>query len=373
MPELRALISRHLRATVRGRAARAGAVLFVLGLITALVLPADAARGAGLAALGSLFVLALFVSGFAIGAGGALPEDRISGREGWLAALAPAGWQRRLAIVLSAWGLAVVMGGAGGLLIGTLMGVARPDATFQAHTPVALPEGAVLAASSTPVPIPLDGRDADVELEIDVRPLYSRALNAAPADIVEVTWSSGADGGSLLASARGPLRLTVPAGASSVRLGLNTERVRLRLTGARRLDGTRSPLLALTWAGLLLGLLAGAVAPLAVLFSRATTGQTAAAAAFCLLLFGATRQGLTTLAGDLNADGLMSLAPGLLRAVAWIAPDAPLLHIVSEAGALRAPGVASAGLVVPAIAYAVVTTFLACAPVPRRFAEGRNA
>ncbi len=370
MHELSALTSRHLRATLRGRAARVGAVLFLLGLAAAVVLP-DARRGGGLALLGSLLVLTFFVSGFAVGAGAALPEDRVAGREAWLAALAPQGWKRRLAVVVSGWLLAVGMGLFGGLAVGGLVAALRPALPLRAHSAVALPAEAVLAAGGASVTIDLAPGASHRDLELDVRPLFR--LSGVPVDRVRVAWQAGAAQGALLASVRGPLRLQPPAGATSVRLALETPRVRLRLVAARRLGPEQAPWLGVTWAGLLLGLLAGTVVPVAVLFSRVTTAQTASAVAFLLLLFGASKHTLITLAGDLEPEGLMAFAPGLLHAVSWIAPDAPLWHIVAEAGALRAPGAAAAGLLLPALLYTVVVALLACVPAPRCCATGVNA
>jgi len=369
MSELYALTVRHLRSTLRGRAARAGAVIFVLGLGAALLLP-DGTRG-GLVLLAGLLVLVLFVSGFAVGAGAALPEDRVAGREAWLAALAPPAWKRRLAVVLAGWLLAVGMGLAGGIVVGALASVVRPDLTLRAHRAVPMPAGAVLAVGKPAVTLDLQPDADHADLEIDVRPLY-RLADGMPVDRVAIAWQAGGDSGVLQASARGPLRLRPGPAARSVRLELQTQRVRLRLGDARRLGGTRAPLLAIAWTGLLLGLLAGAVAPVAVLFSRATTVQTAAAAAFVLLLFGATKHVLITLASDLQPEGWLSIAPGLLRASAWIAPDVPLLHLIAEAGALRAPGLGAAGLLLPALLYTVLASVPACVPAPRALATGVN-
>ncbi|MDJ0520550.1 MAG: hypothetical protein QNJ90_00595 [Planctomycetota bacterium] len=369
MAELVALTSRHLRATLRGRATRAGAVLFVLALAATLLLPD--ASGGGLLLLAGLLVLTFFVSGFAVGAGAALPEDRVAGREAWLASLAPPGWKRRLAVVLAAWSLAVVMGVLGGLAVGGLALIARGDLALDTHEPIALPERALLAPGAAPTAVALPPGGAGRTLEIDVKPLYR--LQRAPPDRVRIAWSAAGQRGTLEASARGPLRLVPPAGANSIELALETQRIRLRLAEARRLEPAGSPLVAIVWTGLLLGLLAGAVAPIAVLVSRATTGQTASAAAFLLLLFGATKHGLIGMAADLHIGGWLAFAPDLLRTVAWIAPEAPLLHLVAEAGALRAPGVAAAGLVLPALLYTAITAVPACVPAPAALSRGVNA
>ena len=235
-----------------------------------------------------------------------------------------------------------------------------------------MPVGAVLVAGEPAVTLALRTRPRPADLEIDVRPLY-RLTGGVPVDRVAVAGRPAVPPVSCRRRRAVPLRLRPHRTHAPSVLALRTPRVRLRLQAARRLGATQSPLLAITWTGLLLGLLAGAVAPVAVLFSRATTVQTAAAAAFLLLLFGATKQALITLAGDLQPEGLLALATGFLRASAWIAPDAPLLHLVAEAGSLRAPGIGAAGLLVPALLYTVVAAVPACVPAPRAFATGVNS
>jgi hypothetical protein len=369
MAELLALTSRHLRTTLRSRAARAGAVCFLLALAATTLLPAGSQGG--LLLLAGLLVLALFVSGFAVGAGAALPEDRVAGREAWLAALAPPAWKRRLAVVLAAWILTVSMGLLGGLAIGLLTLFSGRGLELHAHETVALRGQPLLTAGAEPAVIDLPAGGIGEQLEIDVRPLYR--LDGVPVDRVRIAWEAGGASGTFEASARGPLTLAPPAAARSLRLTLATQRVRLRLTAARRLAPGPGPLLAVVWTGLLLGLLAAAVAPVAVLVSRGTTAQTASAAAFLLLLFGATKEGLIEMAADLDLGGWLAFAPDLLRGCAWIAPDAPLLHLVAEAGALRAPGVAALGLVLPALLYTALACVPACVPAPARFSAGVNA
>jgi len=370
--ELLALTSRHLRGILRGRGARIGMLLFALGILATLLLPDPAAGGAGVALLGSLLVLVLFVTGLAVAAGSVLPEDRVAGREGWLSALAPAGWQRRLSVILAAWLLAVGFGAVGGLVIGIALPLARPGVALRAHAPVPLPAGAVLTAGGAPVRI--EAVPGGSDLEIDVRPLFSRTSSFAPVDRAEVSWTA-ADGshGVIQASARGPLRLAVPDGATDLRLALRTPRIRLRLTAGRSLGAPRSIPLTLAWTGFLLGLLAAAVVPVAVLVSRTTTGQTASAAAVCLLLLGTTRHLLVSLAADLDVQGGLAFASGLLHALGRIAPDVPLLHLIGEAAALHAPGAAASALVLPVLAYTAVVGCLACVPAPRVLREGVNA
>jgi hypothetical protein len=128
----------------------------------------------------------------------------------------------------------------------------------------------------------------------------------------------------------------------------------------------------LAWAGLLLGLFAGTVVPAAVLISRATTGQTAAGAAFSLLLLGSLKGGLLALAARLPPHGLGAIVPPALAGFARLAPDAAVLDVLAEVTARRAPALGMLASAGPALLYTLLVACLACAPVPPRFARGVN-
>ena len=324
---------------------------------------------ASLVLLGGLFVVLLVVTGFAVGAGTVLPEDRVAGREAWLATLAPPAWKRRLAVVLSGWLLAVGLGLVGGTLAGVVGTLVRDDIVPRAARAVPMPEARMIGGSEPlRIALPADA-DPGSELELEVRPLI-RGMNLI--DAATVVWSTETGSGSLRVPVRGPIRLVPPEGSREVGLAIMTRNVRMRLVEARLLGRARAPVPVLAWVGLLLGLCAGAVAPVAVLLSRVTTGQTAAAGAFCLLLLGAVKGGMRELAARLEPEGFQSVVPVLLEGFAWLAPDAPILAVLVEATDQRAPPLGAFGLVLPALAYTVVVAVLASVPAPARLREGAN-
>ena len=368
MHELLALTQRHLRTTLRSRGARVAAATFLLTAGAAPLLVGPGAEGASLLLLVLLLVIVLFVTGFAAGAGTVLPEDRVAGREAWLAALAPPGWKRRLSVVLAGWLLVAGLGLAAGAVAGVVVRIAQPTVDLRiAH---ALPlAGTPLLGGGAPVVIALPPAGAGLrEIEIDVRPLFA-GYEEAPVDRVEVLWSTGAAQGRVPASVRGPVRILPPEGAGRIELALLTPRVRLRLVAARRLGPARATIPTLAWAGLLLGLFAGAVVPVGVLVSRATSGQTAAAAAFSVLLLGTVKGGLLDLAARLAPTGLTSVVPALLGAFAHLAPNVRLLELLAETSAQRAPALGVLATAGPTLLYTVLVAALACVPPPAWWAR----
>ena len=361
-----ALTSRLLRTSLRSRMAAATAILFGVGLVLVLWLGTRETHAAGVLLLGGLALVAFLVTGASVGAGSVLPEDRIAGREEWLSTLAPPAWQRRLAAVLAGWGLATALGLVGGLLVGALALALRPDVTFHRQATLAVPEQHISRGPDRPVQLPLDGRAGMVE--VDVRPRFDFYRRGQPVDRIDLRWRAGTVGGEREIPARGAVRLDVPAGATTLELSSLTEHVQVRVVGARRLTGTASALTVLGWSGLLLGLLAGAAAPIAVLVSRRTTAQTAAAAAFSLLLLGAARGTLLELAGQVDPEGWMRVAPALLQSLAWVAPDVAIFPVFEEVVAGRLPTVTPG----TALLYTAIAAALACLPTPRPFRQGVN-
>ena len=169
MTELLALTGRHLRTSARSRAARAALVALAVGLFLA-AYTGRAMPSASLLLIGALFVVLLVVTGFAVGAGAVLPEDRVAGREAWLATLAPAGWKRRLAVVLAGWLLAVGLGVVGGALAGFVGGLARDDLAMRAWTAVPLPEARMVGGAEPlrrGLPDPVVDRDLELGELVD--------------------------------------------------------------------------------------------------------------------------------------------------------------------------------------------------------------
>jgi hypothetical protein len=368
-----ALLLRQGREFGRRRLTRIAALIFVIGLVAVAV---RAPGSDSLWMLAALLGLALLAAGAAAGAGTTLPDDRVSGREAWLATLAPAAWQRRAAIALGAWTRAVGIGALGGALLGAVAGSLDPFALRTSETLAVKRHGVIRPAGQgaeggpawrVRVPPGAEGRI----LEVDVRPLFARTIS--PIDRVAFTWAAGGEHGVAAASVRGPLRVPVPAGGGWVDVALRTPDVTMRVRAADVLGAPVGDLRAFFLLGLLVGLSAGAAGPLAVLVSRATTGQTAAAAAFCLLLFGVVKAPLLTLAADLDLEGTAAVAATVLRGLARLAPDLALLERIGDAVAGRAPGAAALPGALPAVLYAAVGLVLAALPLPRGLREGANA
>ena len=376
--ELLALIGRHLREITRDRLTRAVVVLFAVGIAVALYVGSQAVHGDALVVVAVLVFLAVGVAGVAVGVGSALPEDRVAGREAWLSTLAPAAWKRRVAAALAGWLLAVAGGALGGLLAGLAASIVPPAPVLHASRAVPVPAEAFVPAApdageagatwTLPWAPPAQ---AGATLDLDVRPRFRRLVT--PIDRVDLAWTCGARQGELTTSVRGSVRIPLESGDDALQLASRTPHVDVRVLGARILCGPVPPPLALTLAGLLLGLLAGSVAPVAVLVSRATTGQTAAAAAACLLFFGTTRGALLDLATGIQGEGASAVASTVFGVVSRLAPDTPMFHVVSELSALRALGPAALALALPALLYTAVVLLLVAVPAPRARFEGVDA
>lgn len=368
--EVWTLTARLLRTTLRSRAALATVLVFMLGVLVAAWLGVRESHVTGVLLFGPLALLAFVVTGAAVGASSVLPEDRAAGREEWLATLAPPAWKRRLAAVLSGWLLAVLLGTAGGLLLGALTAGLRPDVSLRTHRPLALPQETVSAGAQRPVVLELVpvARSGDV-VEVEVRPRFRLHGPGGLVNRLRLRWRAGAEQGEREVSARGAVRFEPPEGAARLELTSATPNVQLRVVAARWLGPQCSPVWALGLTGLLLGILAGAAAPIGVLLSRQTTGQTAAAAAFSLLLLGAARESLLAFAGSLEADGWTGGAPAVLQTVVWLAPDVAVFGVIEQVLA----GLVPAGLPVAALIYTVLATGVACVPAPRLGRSGESA
>jgi hypothetical protein len=205
-------------------------------------------------------------------------------------------------------------------------------------------------------------------IEVDIRPRFDFYRHGSPVDRIRMQWRAGDEHGERDVSARGAVRFNVPAGADELKLASLTPHVQLRALAARRLGPPRSPLLGLAWSGFVLGILAGAAAPLAVLVSRRTTAQTAAAAAFSLLLLGAARSTLLELAGQMDPEGWTRIAPALLEAVAYVAPQVGFFGIFADVVDGRIP----AAFPFAALLYTGLAGLLACLPAPRALRQGAN-
>lgn len=380
MREIAILAGRHLRSILRSRAARVLALLFLLGLLAAIWLPGGDARIGGTIVLAALLAVALLVFGVVAGIGNRLPEDRRMGRTEWILTTSPEPWKHRVAIVAAAWFLAVAVGGACGLAAGLTsnmwapefelhdarnLTVPPPHARQHAHVPVA-PTTEEPGPAWT-LPLPAERIHGKARLEIEIRPLYQRGR----ADFVDLSWTTDQGGGAdLRASVWTPLQIELPAGASALTFRARDTLVGVRVRAARLLTEGPPPALGLIWAGLLLGIMAAAAAPIAVFVSRFTSGATASAAAFVLLIYGSVKAPLFEfLARVPGQKGATLHAMELLEGVSLAAPKLDLISVIGENAAGRALGSEVLAVLPPIFLYLLVGTLLVAAPMPARWAE----
>jgi hypothetical protein len=306
----------------------------------------------------------------------------------WLGSLAPARWKHRLAVVLATFALTLGCGLLGGIGAGATLALAAPDFELRAARPVALPRGEsgarlVLTASSggrlrgpsVTIPLPGGAREGAARLEIDVRPRFELDPDAGygAATLVDTLpiriEVEGLAPEQRTVSVRRPLRIALSPTATSVTLSNQGTDAHLRLLRARVLGAERSPFAAMVLAGLLLGLMACAVAPLAVFLSRFTSGATASAAALALLLFGSAKGALLGLASDLAYSGSAAWAFGILETVGHIAPRIEIAACLTELAGGRSFDTASAWGLLPLVLYAAVGLALVALPLPGAIGE----
>ena len=337
MDELLALAGRHVRSALRTRATWVLAVLHVALVLIAVGL-FGGASGGGNAVWLVLSVLCLLVIGVGASAGGALPGDRLRGREAWLRAHGPAPWMHRLAPVLAGAFLALAVGVLGGLVASAAVTIGASSFRVRSSTSVPLardtagrlPRVAVALEGrpppppvvvTLPAPVPAGGR----RLEVVFRPHFDG--RAAHRDDVGIL--HGVDGGALrplAVNVHQPLRIDLPAGATRVALRHAGPHVGLGLRRARLLAPPRGPFMTLLVAGLLLGLMAACATPVAVLVSRFTSGATASAAALAVLLHGAVHDALLGMTAAVSADGGVAVATSVLGALGSLTPDIAVLE-----------------------------------------------
>ncbi len=388
MRELVSLAGRHVRSALRARAAWVLGVVYLLALIALGLFPASHSGGGGTLVFLVLGALAAVLGGVAASAGGALPADRQRGRTEWLGSLAPARWKHRLAVVLATFVLTLGCGLLGGIGAGATLSLAAPDFELRTTEPVALPRdgsgarlvltaatGGVEAGHPVTIRLPDGTRAGDARLELDVRPRVELDPEAghSAATLVDTLpigiQIEGQEPERRTVSVRRPLRITLPLTATSVTLVNHGSRAHLRLLRARVLGQERSPFLAMVLAGLVLGLMAAAVAPLAVFLSRFTSGATASAAALALLLFGSAKGALLGLASDLDYSGTGAWAFGLLEAVGQVAPRIEITACLTElAGGRSFDSVGAWGLL-PLLLYAAIGLTLVAVPIPGAVGE----
>ena len=384
MRELRALVGRHLRATLRGRGSRialAASLIVFLGVLLA-------SRGEGMArstlTLASFLVVGVIAFGTAAWAGVLLPADRAEGRAVWLTSLAPSGAMQRLSAAATGMILAVAVAVAGSAVLAFVLPVLLADASVRVAREVQLPErlrvgrGRRSVAEAT---LDLGGPVAAGEaLELVVSPLYFGVGREAPEDATRqpllLAWTIRGDGETVTGTAslpRGaPVAVPLPAGARTFVLSSRGPRVDLVVQEARVLGGERPLLPTLLLAGLVLGLTAATVAPVSVAISRWTSAPTATTAAFVVAVAGGLRFLLPDLALP-DAGRLHEVGLAIVGGVAHLAPDLGALGVLGEPAAGRALEGVDPGDLLPLVLYAIVGLLVVALPTRAEPARGRSS
>lgn len=360
MGSLLPLAAAGLARRVRARATPVLAGALPLGLGAAATMSGGAVdAGAGPAVEAALLVLGILCVALAVGSGGALPADRASGVDAWLAASAASPLGLRVAPAVAGAALSLGAAALGALLaLGALAVAGRmPDAEIVTPVPVAGPVRLVgNAAESTTLTLPgTAGRP--VTLIVDGRTVY-RTREATARTSIPVWIGTGADATVHALPLRGSTRLAFPGG-STVRLRAADPDLAYVLREVAVVRGARAPFLNLLFAGLLLGLGLAVGAPLATLLSRFTSGPTAALSAATLLGLGLVHGPLLGLAADAEGAPGGRAAAAVLRAAATVAPDLSGLAVLGDAARGRAIPIGSALLGLgPALGHAALVTAL---------------
>ena len=384
MREAGALIGRHLRAMLRGRSSRialAASLIVFLGVLLA-------TRGDGVSrstlTLASFLVVGVIAFGTAAWSGALLPADRAEGREVWLASLAPSGAARRVAAAVAGMLLAVGVAVVGSGLLAFVLPVVLPDASVRSAREIELPGRVRVGRARRSVPqatLDLGGPVAPgAAIELVVSPLYFGVGQEAPEDAtrqpLRLAWTIRGDAESVEGSAvlpRGaPVTIALPAGARTFTLSSEGPRVDVVVKEARVLGEDRPLLLTLLLGGLVLGLTAATVAPLAVAISRWTSAPTATTASFVVAIAGGLRFLLPDLALP-DAGRLHELGLAIVGAVSRLAPDLGPLGVLAEPAAGRALDGVGVGTLLPLFAYGAVGLLVVAWPTRAEPARGRSS
>lgn len=378
MAEILVLARRHLQGALRSRAARVAALIYLAAVLVAIWGPRSATAAGGTLVLFALVALTLLVYAVASGVGNGLPDDRRSGRLEWLRTTAPPAWKHRAALVVAGWTLALLAGLFGGVVAGLAATVAAPEFDLHRSSAVPLPGGTALlvrrppdgASEGPPLTVVLPGPvPADGQVELELRPQFESARVLV--DFAELDWRSDTGGsGAVHASVWRALRLQVPAGTREITLVNRTPHVGVRIRRARMLSPAAAPVfLLIAGAGLLLGFMAGAAAPVGVVISRFTSGTTASIAAFLVLLYGSLAQSLLGLLQGFDVEGFVRVARTLLLTLGWFAPHLPTAELIGEYASGRTFGVAAATWLPQLLVHTAVLTLLAAVPLPRAWTD----
>lgn len=355
------LVAASLARRARARATPVLAAALSLGLVAAAAGSGGTVdSGAGPAVEAAFLVLGALAGIVAVGSGGALPSDRASGVDAWLASSAASPVGLRGAPAVAGAGLtlgAVVLGTIGGIVALAVAG-RLPEAEIASPLRISGPVRLVAdgTAPDTVLSIPRTG-EPEVTVVLDGRTVF-RTHDATARTDVPVRVDAGAGPTARTFPLRGSTRLAFPAGAT-VRLRATDPDLAYVLREAVRIEGARSPALNLLLSGLLLGLGLAVGAPLATLLSRFTSGPTAALAAASLLGLGLVNGPILGLASD--AEGAVGgrAAGAVLRSAAFLAPDLSGLARLGDAPRGRAIAVGATLLdLAPAFGHAALTSAL---------------
>ncbi len=384
MRELGALVGRYLRALLRGRGGRialAASLIVFLGVLLA-------TRGDGVSRstlmLASFLVVGLVAFATAAWAGGLLPGDRAEGREVWLASLAPSGAARRLSAAVAGMVLAVAVAVAGSAVLAFVLPVVLPDASVRDAREIELPGRLRVGRGRRSVPeatLDLGGPVAEgATLELVVSPIYFGAGQESAEDATRqpllLAWTIRGAGEETQGTAhlpRGaPVAIALPAGARTFTLSSRGPRVDVVVKEARVLGSERPLLLTLLLAGLVLGLTAATVAPVAVAISRWTSAPTATTASFVIAVAGGLRFLLPDLAMP-DAGRLHELGLRIVSTAALLSPDLEALGVLGEPAAGRALESVGPAAFLPPLVYAAVALLVVAWPTRAEPARGRSS
>ncbi len=353
-----------LRSALRAR----GALGWVVLSLGALALTLAFAPGAS-ALAGTWF--AWVVGGLALllaAAGGALlPGDRLEGRAAWLATLGPSAARRRAGAALACAALAV----GGALAAALTVGLLAPPLHLARET---------LAARSVRLSSPLSFRDPSAagaprrvridlgsalesaaRLEVETRPRVALTGTRSTGPVT-IAYAAGGEVGSVEVPWRGRLSVPLVAGTRTVDLDLVLGDQDLLLVRGWVLGTPRPFLLSWLWAGLLLGLAAACVAPLAVTLSRVTSGPTAAGAALVVVLVAGMRSVLPEASLAAASGAVERVARTILETALALAPDLSGLSAAAEPAAGRALGPGCLLALVPLVPHALAWSLLLLTP-----------
>lgn len=379
MREVPALMGRHLRTALRSRGALLLAVVGLLALVAVSTLATGGGGARSTVVLGGLVVVGTLAFGVAASTGSLLPADRAEGREAWLATLAPGGGSRRAAAALAGMTLTLFVALAGAAILALVLPFVLPDAGVRASLDLAAPVGERLRAidrmgHALRLPVGEAGVPGRT-LEVVFQPRYQDW--SAVGQPLAVAWRAEAgdapvDQGTQILAYGSPFRLDLRAEADAVVLTNPGRNVDLFVREVHVLGAERSLLWSLLLAGLVLGVAAAAVAPLAVLISRWTSAPTATTAGLVVVLAGGLRLVLPDLTPP-DRGWTQDLGLGIVDTAARLAPDLEPLALLAVPGAGRALEVSHLVPLGPLVAYALVALVLVVLPLPSEPARGRTS